>query len=294
MTGRALKAFLLLGSLLLLTCCSQGLFKSLTEINQLQQQLVNQFHEKRINVNLYNSDSLTVTFINSPLNQGDRTERMKRAQETALFVTRNYPPARQLQSIAVSFAVQEKRYLIVNYFASIDWFPFDRNGALIPDVEPGEPEDLRRAVVRYSKQRNESEVELTRVQLDGDVDLGLGLALVPHFTVPGDAQAANHTPHLPKWVGLEFASYCKEKRYSSDSPLKIKADGKVIYTGTARLMSSSMNNGSASEFLSQRISYQQFREMARAGEVTIILGAKEYPLTSDQLAGLRDMAKYAE
>lgn len=294
MTGRAFKASLLLGTLILLTCCSKELFKSLTELKQLQQQLVNQFHEKRINVNLHNSDSLVVTFINSPLNQGDRTERMKRAQETALFVTRNYPSAKQLRGIGVSFALQETRFLVVNYFESVDWFPFDRNGALIPDVEPGQPEDVQRAVVRYSKQRNETEVELARVQLDGDVDLGLGLALVPHFTVPGDAQAANRTPHLPKWVGLEFASYAKEKRYSYDSPLKIRGDGKMIYTGTARLMSSSMNNGSAREFLSQRISYEQFREMTKAGEVTIILGAKEYPLTSDQLAGLRDMQRYAE
>jgi hypothetical protein len=217
---------------------------------------------------------------------------MKRAQETAIFVTRNYPSANQLRSLGVSFAVQETRFLIVHYFASIDWFPFDRNGAPIPDGQPDATEDARRAVVRYSKQKNETEVELTRVQLDGDVNRGL--ALVPHFTIPGDVFAANRAPQLPRSVGLEFASYSKEKLYSSDSSLKITADGKVIYTGMARLMSSSINNGSASEFLSQRISYEQFRKMAKAGEVTIILKSKEYRLTSDQLAGLRDMRKYAE
>lgn len=297
MSLRPILSFLLMSSLILLTCCTntKEFFNSTSEINQLQRKLVTHFRETDINVNLHNAESLSVTYTNSPLNQSNRTERLKRAQETAHFIARHYPSVSRLRGIGVSFVLKQTRFLVVHHFESVDWFAFDKNGALIgPEYPTGvyESDDVRRADVRFSPQRNETDVQLTSVQLEGD--LNRGLALVPHFTVPGDVFAASHQRVQPRSVGLEFASYSPKKVYSSDSRLLIKADGKVVYSGTARLMSASENNGTGTEFLSQQISYEQFRQMASAADVMIRLGLKEHRLTSDQLEGLRDMMKYAE
>jgi len=298
MTARAFKTCLLIASLTLFTCCSKDSLKSYAEINQLQQQLANHFQEERVKVRLedsYRSEWLVVTFSNSPFHHRERAERMKRAQETALFVTQHYPRVKEMQKIQVAFFFKRTRFLIFDRVEpdTLDWFDFDTNGAPMPEFDPYQGrDDFRRANVRYSKERNQTEVDITRVQLAGD--LNRGLTLVPHFTVPGNVLAENQPRRAPRSVGLELASYSPNKLFSSDTRLTISAEGKTIYNGTARLMSSTEHDGTWTEFLSQQISYEQFSHMATAGVVSIGLGSQRYQLTSYQLEGLRDMKKYAE
>jgi hypothetical protein len=80
---------------LLATGCAQ-LAKSLVEISRLQAELVKEYGEEGVNVNLTNSRLLTVTFVNSPLNAKGPEERAKRAEQAATFVKQHYPSIDQI------------------------------------------------------------------------------------------------------------------------------------------------------------------------------------------------------
>lgn len=75
----------------LLSACSSGLVKSLGEIAVLRNALIKEFGEQDVNVNLNNDRFLSITFVNSPLNEKDPTQRVDRAKKTMAVVLKNYP-----------------------------------------------------------------------------------------------------------------------------------------------------------------------------------------------------------
>ena len=280
---------------ILLSACATNPLRSLTELASLRAKLINEFHEQNINVTLHDT-TLWIAFINSPLNNSP-TERAARAQQTAIFVKNHYQSSNPVREVWVFFMFEETRFVVFHYYRTIASFGFNRNGDALVFGPPDpkyirESNDPRHAEVRYSRANDETDIQVTRVQLEGNLDRGL--ALVPHFTVPGNALASGWKATSPGLVGLEFASYSDAKIYSESTVLAITSDGRMVYSGVARLLSSSSDNGTTTEFLSQRITYDQFLQMARAGNVRIKLGAKSYQLSSDQLEGLRDMVRYAE
>jgi len=52
--------------------------KSLVDLSKLQADIIKEYGDKGVYVNLNNSSSLTITFINSPLNAKGPHERAKR------------------------------------------------------------------------------------------------------------------------------------------------------------------------------------------------------------------------
>ena len=277
--------------------CSSHLLKSLRETAALRGQLIDEFHEQNISVMVYNTTILRVAFINSPLNNSDQTERANRAQQVAVFVRNHYRAINQIEQLWVSFVIEETRFAIFHYYKGVDSFGFNKNGdslAFGPRDRSyvRESNDPRHAQVRYSRATDETDIQVTRVQLAGNLDRGL--ALVPHFTVRGNALAPDRKRTLPRSVGLEFASYSDRKLYGENTPLTIAGDGQTIFSGSARLLSTATDHGTTTEFLSAQISYSQFLEMTMAGQVEIKLATKTYRLSNDQLEGLRDMARYAE
>ena len=283
-------------SLLLLVAslsgCGKELLKSLGDLARLRAELIKEFHEQDLSVVVQNSNLLRVTFINSKLNDQSNLKRMERAQETAVFIKRHYAGIDRIERVWVSFVAQEKRFLIVNYTRGIDAFSFDKNAALLrPPAQYVPQPDLKgddEARATYNASRNQTDVMITRLQLSGDMDEGV--ALVPDFTVSGDATPPRRATTLPRAVNFTFASYAPMKVFKTDVPFAIIADGKTIYSSLAHNTSTTTEGGN--EFLTQVIPFPQFLEMTRAGKVKLKLAAQLYPLTDAQLGRLRDMASY--
>ena len=276
-----------------LSGCGKELLKSLGDMARLRADLIKEFHDQDINVVVQNSTVLGVTFINSKLNDQSSMKRMERAQETAIFIKRHYAGIDRIERVWVSFVANEKRFLIVNYTTGIDTFLFDKRGSLLrpPGQYEAHPDlngdDVARAT--YNASRNQTDVQITRLQLSGNLDEGV--ALVPGFILPGDATSADRATTRPRWVNFTFASYAPRKVFKTDVPFAVIADGKTIYNSISRNTSTTTEGGN--EFLTQVIPFPQFVEMIRARKAGLKLADKEYSLTDRQLGGLRDMASYA-
>lgn len=281
---------------MLLPCsfgCGKGLLNDLSQIAQLRNQLIKEFHEQNINVGLQNSAALNITFVNSPFNERPPEERARRAQETALFIKRHYAGIDRLERMSVSFLRNETRMFIINYTQEIDSFVFGKDASLVGAPYEYDPQSAFKGEedvhAIYNTSRNESEVRITRLQLEGDMDRGVMLS--PHFIVRGDATTAGHAVGIPAAVVFNFASYAPEKIFNGDPPLRIVADGNTIFNDKARNLSSASAGGN--EFLVQGVPLAQFLKMTEAKTVVLGLGHKEYLLSDRQLRALRDMANYA-
>jgi hypothetical protein len=271
--------------------CSKEMLKSLGELAQLRQQLMDEYHEQNIDVVLQDSRTLGVTFLNSALNDRNFTERATRAEKTALFVKKHFAGMNQIERIWVSFVVYKTRFVIFNYSQGLDVFLFDKDAKPIgPSNDPTAHGNENRATAAYNSKQNETQVQITRLLLEGDLDNGL--ALIPHFTVRGDATAPHHKLPPPKSVTFEFASFAPKKVFNNDPKIVITGDGKTIFSDKARNLSAPTENKSGNEFLSLEIPFAQFWQMTKATKVKLQLGSRDYPLTNTQLGEMRAMANY--
>lgn len=271
--------------------CGKDVFKTLDEIARIRNDLIKEFHEPNINVMLQNSKNLAVTFVNSPLNARP-DERNRRAQETALFIKRHYAGIDRIASISVRFLKHEKRMLVVDYTEEIDTFVFGKDAVLMgapPEMRSRAFKGVGDVTVNYNPARNESEVQIVRLELEGNTEKGVVLS--PHFKVRGDASTAGHTIGIPSAVIFNFASFAPEKVFKNDPVLKIVADGLTVFDDKAHNLSTTTAGGN--EFLVQAIPLDQFLKVTAAKTVILTLGSKEYLLAENQLLALRDMAVYA-
>jgi hypothetical protein len=293
-TRRPSRLVLLLPSLALLLCfCGcKNVINSLGELGQLRSDLIKEFHEADITVALNNSTVLTVSFINSPLNEAPTEARFKRAQETAVFIKRRYAGINGVEHMLIRFMQHETR-MFVDYTQEIDGFVFGKNAVLIGAPPGGNPDEYFKTdedvTVSYNATSNESEIRIARMQLEGDMDKGV--ALSPHFKVRGDATTAGHALGIPGSVVFNFSSFAPAKIFKNDPPLKIVADGGTVFSDKAHNLSSAAEGGN--EFLVQAIPLDQFLKLAAARTVVLGLGPKEYLLSAKHLKSLREMADYA-
>ena len=297
MSSRSKKAVIswALVSVLMTSACSNGLIKSYAGLNALRQHLIEKYHED-VSVILQNSRFLNIAFTNSPLNQQDSVMRKQRAAETARFVALNYSGIKEVDRIGIYFMASETRYIVVHYITSIDAFSFDKNGVAVafapnPEVAPSH-EDLRTPVARFNPSRNETDVSITRIQLDGDMNHGI--ALVPHFTVSGDARRSDTATTAPESVVFDFASYADKPFFSDNAKLEIYCDDRLALNGLARLISGkpSEKDQGPGQFLSVQISFKLFKRMAESRNVRIVLGPKRFDLLPDDIAALGAMSAY--
>jgi hypothetical protein len=131
-----------------------------------------------------------------------------------------------------------------------------------------------------------------RIQLEGD--LNDGVAMAPHFSVPGDATGLRRSQIPPAFVGLDFASFSANPRFPTATKVTLSADGNPIYEVTDTFSSSKQTNGGYSEFLLLQIPYQKFLRLTKGESLTIRLGDMEYELTEQQRDGLRAMTRYVK
>jgi hypothetical protein len=298
MTSRRTKAgiSLVLCSAFLAAACSSKFFKSLSGLNALQQHLSQKYGDK-VNVSLHNSRYLSIVFMNSPLNTQEREKREERAQDTARFVALNYEGIKQINQMWISFVASETRFIFVHTSHNLDSFGFDRNGAALRrdplrDEIVTIPEDVRAPVARFNAARNQTDISVTRIQLEGDMIRGI--AMVPHFTVSGDARRVESSTVAPESVVLDFASYAPKAVFAGNTNLEIFCDDRVAAKGLAQLTptAESGTDETIAQFLSAKISFKLFRTMATARRVRITLGSKRFELSPDDIRAFARMSAY--
>lgn len=287
--------------LCLLTAGCSNVVKSLSGLNALRQHLIEKYGDQ-VNLNLHNSHYLNVVFINSPLNHQDRVKRIERAQDAARFVALNYDDIKSIEQIWISFVASETRYLVIHYTQGLDSFGFDRNGASLDTQtirndavvydESKKESDARAPVARYSEATNETDISITRIQLEGDINRGI--ALVPHFTVSGDARIRGAATAAPDFVVFDFASYADKPVFKESPALEVYCDGKLALKGVAPLVPTGATgmDESVGQFLSVHVSFKLLQRMGDSKRVRIVLGPRQFELLPDDISALARMTAY--
>lgn len=293
----SLTSALVLACLVVSNC--QKVVKSFAEISKLREAIVKEYGEKDVGVNLNNGTTLTITFINSPLNAKTQRERAERAMETAIFVTQHYPSIAQINEIWVGFIKQETHFVVMHYTESLGFIAFDNNAR--PLREPKElrestnraatilPADLEPIAV-YSPALKQTEVKITRLQLEGD--LNYGFAVAPHFNVPGDVTGVRIASSPPRSVNFDFASYSAISMFPGKPKITFLVDGKVVFETSEQFSTSKTTEGNFSEFLLLEIPYPAFRRLIAGRTLRLTVGDREYDFTDEQVRALRRMTKY--
>ena len=270
--------------------CSNRLVKSFAAMNAIRQHLIQKYHDEVV-VNVNNSSYLSVVFVNSALNNQSSNERWTRAQDAARFVALNYEDIQPIQQIWIAFMAAKTKFIVLHYNQVIDTFGFDKNGVSLGSAA-SDTSDLRAPVVRYIPNSNQTDVSITRIQLEGNMNKGV--ALVPHFVVSGDARQPNGEISPPEFVVFDFASYSAKPLFADNANLEIDCDGQPALKGSARLLpaAESGTTESIAQFLSVRMSFKTFNKIAHARNVKIRLEPKRFDLMPDDIGALARMTSY--
>ena len=120
---------LLTSSLLVCGCsAAKDLGKTLGELTMVRDELIEKFGEQDVNVRantFQNHTSISVVYVNSPLNQKTTEERAKRAQETAAIVRQHYPSIKNVSEIWVGFMRVTTRLVVFHsseMIVPLEWY----------------------------------------------------------------------------------------------------------------------------------------------------------------------------
>ena len=272
-------------SCVLATACIKEAAKSLGEVQSLHAELTKKFgDEVYVNVNYTDKNVvLTVTFINSALNEKTPEERFKRAEETAKVVNALYPRIKDVGIIWVGFVRRQTRLVVFHYTQSLNFYPFDRNGQPLQEPRETTPGVKLETVANYLSEDDESSVFAYGIQLEGEPGKD-GVTVMPYFRTKGDVNVQKGP--RPKMVQFDFASYSSTPRFPETVQFTFIADGKPVFRATGTFQ------GNDAQFCYLPVSYPAFRQMIAAKSLTIKVGAKEYPLTPDQFGAVQKMGDY--
>lgn len=98
-----------------------GSFKDLFAIREKVQKIT---ESENVAVNINNGAYLSVTVVNSPLNDKTSEERKSVSNKVARIAYNHYKNRKSLKKIYVAYSAHERKYLIVDYTYSVDWFEY--------------------------------------------------------------------------------------------------------------------------------------------------------------------------
>ena len=287
-----------LSPILVLSClfapsCGTNIAKTLRDLVLVRSEIVKKFgDEVNVRVSAGKPATILATFINSALNEKSEEERLKRAQETAEVVKANYGSIKTIDEIWVGFARQTTRYAFFHFTEGLGMYGFDNNAQPLQPLEGSSSDEVGSDLwprANYSAYSRRSDISWG-IQLEGEA--GAGLTMIPHFSVPGDA---NHIqPKPPAEVGFDFASYAKKQKFPGLTDVLFLADGKIVFHTDGQFSTSKSADNMISEFLYVKVPYRAFRQLTSAAQVTIKLGEHHYQLTSEEIEGLRRMTHYVK
>jgi hypothetical protein len=284
--------WLVLTSSLLVCGCStaKDLGKTLGELTMVRTELIKKFGEQDVNlrVNTFqNRKSISVMYVNSPLNQKTTEERAKRAQETAEIVRQHYPSIKNVSEIWVGFMRVTTRLVVLHWSEMIEIRGFDNEGRALRD--PGvAPLDPSVPVVRYLESQNKTDISSDNIQLEGTLEKGL--TVVPHFSVTGDINKTR--PRPPKEVSLDFAAFSDTPKFPNITKIVFLVDNKVVYLTEGQFSTSKIAGGMYSEFLYLKVPTAVFLKITSGNRVKIRLSEHEYTLTESQILQIQRMSDY--
>jgi len=236
--------------------------------------------------------TLNVTYINSVLNEKTQAERIRRAQETAQIVKKHYTSINNVSVIWVGFVRQTTRLIVFHTNETLEFFPFDKNGAPLRQRESWQPTDSThpagvelRASASYLSNTDETDVSVSGIQLEGQPG-GLGITVLPYFRVRGDAREA--PAPAPEKITFNFASYSEKPRFGDAVRVAFISNGKTVVQSKEKFF------GNDAQFSYGQVPYSAFRKMIGGTELTIKLDDKSYPLTRAQLTALQQMDAYVK
>jgi len=282
---------LLTSSLLVCGCsAAKDLGKTLGELTMVRDELIKKFGEQDVNVRVntfQNRSSISVMYVNSPLNQKTTEERAKRAQETAAIVRQHYPSIKNVSEIWVGFMRVTTRLVVFHSSEMIEVLGFDNEGRALSD--PGlAPLDTSLPVVRYLASQNKTDISSNGIQLEGTPEKGV--TVVPHFSVTGDVNKTRPTP--PNEVSLDFAAFSDKPKFPNLTKILFVVDNKVVYTTEGQFSTSKIAGDMYSEFLYLKVPTAVFLKITSGNSVKLRLGEHEYTLTESQILQIQRMADY--
>lgn len=276
--------------------------KSLASLTVVREEIIKRFGEEDVNVNLKsfgNQSSLSITFINSPLNEKSSEDRVQRAQETAELVKSRYPKIASIDQVFVVFSRVRTTLGIFHSVTFLDIHRFDNNANQLPSFVSGPEgppevvsewtaaEHLLAPRVSYSSQHNQTDIYLEGIQLEGTASKGL--TMMPRLIVNGDTSKT--TPRSPVYFHFDFASFSEKQKFSGLTKIIFVGD-KLRYVTAGQFSTSRGNDGLMNEFLYLEVPYSMFRQLSDGKELTVEVGDRKYLLTVDQFQALRKMRGY--
>jgi hypothetical protein len=283
---------------LLATGCAK-FAKDLGEISKLHTAIVKEFGEAedKVGVNLNNGVFLTVSFYNSPLNDKTLEDRAQRAEKTAALVKDHFQSIAKIKEIWVVFVRLETHFVFVHTFETVSGFGFDKDGQpLQPPSVDADPDSsaldhgLKPSAV-YSPDLNQTDVMITGLQLQGNQNQGLTMAI--YAKLRGDATGMRRAD-APKAIDVDLASYSEKSLFPGEPKIQFVADGKVVFTTPKQFSTSKNLDGLFSESVSVEVPYAAFRRLVAGKKMTLRLGEHEYNFTDAQAESLRMMAGYVK
>ena len=282
---------LLMSSLLVCGCSTaKDLGKTLGELATVRAELIKKFGEQDVNVRantFQNQTSISVVYVNSPLNQKTTEERAKRAQETAEIVRQHFPSIKNVSEIWVGFMRATTRLVVFHWSEMIETYGFDHEARALRD--PGSDHfDPTEPIIRYSPSQNKTDISSSGIQLEGTTDNGV--LVVPHFSVAGDINKI--TPKPPVEVALDFASFSEKPKFPNVTKIVFLADNKIVYRTEGQFSTSKIAGDRYCEFLYLKAPTTAFVKFSSGSIVKIKLNEHEYTLTEGQLLQIQRMSDY--
>ena len=282
---------IVLTSCLLVYGCStaKDLGKTLGDLTTVRAELIKKYGEQDVNlrVNTFqNRTTISVMYVNSPLNQKSPEERAQRAQETAEIVKQHYPSIKNVSEIWVGFVRATTRLVVFHWSETFEVRGFDNEARPLRDpsraLDPSQPE------VRYSPSQDKTEISTTGIQLEGTTEKGV--ILVPHFSVAGHVNKI--TPKAPDEVLLDFAAFSEKPKFPNLTKIVFVSDNKIVYRTEGQFSTSKLASGTYCEFLYLKVPTAAFLMISSGSIVKIKLNEHDYPLTASQLLQIQRMSDY--
>ena len=282
----------MLTSCLLAYGCStaKDLGKTLGELATVRAELIKKFGEEDVNVRIntfQNRTSISVMYVNSPLNQKTTEERAKRAQETAEIVRQHYPSIKTVSEIWVGFMRVTTRLMVFHWSEMIEVRGFDNEARALRDPASA-PLDSSQPEVRYLASQNETEISSKGIQLEGTTEKGV--IVLPHFSVAGDINKTR--PKAPAEVLLDFAAFSEQPKFPNVTKLVFLSDDKIVYQTEGQFSTSKIAGDTYCEFLYLKVPTVAFLKISSGRTVKIKLNKHEYTLTDSQILQIQRMSDY--
>jgi len=263
--------------------------KTLGDLTRVRDELIKKFGEQDVNLHVnsfQNRTNISVTYVNSPLNQQTTEDRGKRAQETAEIVRKYYPSIKSVGEIWVGFMRVTTRMVVFHRTEMIDAHVFDNEARVLRD--PGSaPEEPGGVAVRYLESQNKTEFS-SNILLEGTAEKGV--TLLPHFSVAGDANKIRPKP--PGDVSLDFAVFSEKPKFPNITKIVFLSDNKVAYQTEDQFSTSKIDGGMYSQFLYLKVPTAAFLKIASGSTIKIRLDEYEYTLTEIQIVKFQRMSEY--